>query len=220
MEAPPPPLPLSTRRRCAGLRRRLSGLPPPPLPSPVLHHAPPSPTCAPLPTTTCSQVELLGSDMLQLLPQHAEGGPHHRVQVPALLHQVVHHRGAAVRGVHLVSRLHAGDHLFQRLGGEGRGEGRRKAGREFKSATISNGEPFHQQLSPVRQRPGDQVCHLLAHLGHCRTGLTYNSGVRHAPKGVDLPQEDPVAPHVRLGGKPLLQETFQEEKEKRCICKG
>lgn len=38
------------------------------------------------PHASSSQVELLGSDMLQLLPQHTEGGPHHWVQGPALLH--------------------------------------------------------------------------------------------------------------------------------------
>jgi len=76
------------------------------------------PKC-PTPHTFCSsssQVELLGSDMLQLLPQHAEGRPHHGVQGPALLHQVVHHRRAAVWGVHLVPLLHPWHHVFQRLG--------------------------------------------------------------------------------------------------------
>lgn len=67
------------------------------------------------PGASSSQVELLGSDMLQLLPQHSEGGPHHGVQGPALLHQVVHHGRAAVWGVHLVSLLYPGHHLFQRL---------------------------------------------------------------------------------------------------------
>lgn len=76
---------------------------------------PSSPPSAPHSWASSSQVELLGSDMLQLLPQHAEGGPHHGVQGPALLHQVVHHGRAAVWGVHLVSLLYSGHHLFQRL---------------------------------------------------------------------------------------------------------
>lgn len=71
---------------------------------------PPLPRLFPL--TSSLQVELLGSDMLQLLPQHAEGGPHHGVQGPALLHQVVHDGRAAIWGVHLVSPLHTGHHLF------------------------------------------------------------------------------------------------------------
>lgn len=73
--------------------------------------SPPSPP----PWASSLQVELLGSDMLQLLPQHAEGGPHHGVQGPALLHQVVHNGWAAIWGVHLVSLLYPGHHLFQRL---------------------------------------------------------------------------------------------------------
>ena len=32
---------------------------------------------------------------------------------------------------------------------------------------------------------------------------TYNSGIRHAPKGIDLPQQDPITPDVRLGGEAL-----------------
>lgn len=32
---------------------------------------------------------------------------------------------------------------------------------------------------------------------------TYNSRIRHAAKRVDLPEQDSIAPHVRLGGKPL-----------------
>ena len=32
---------------------------------------------------------------------------------------------------------------------------------------------------------------------------TYDSGIRHAPKGVDLPQQDPITPDVRLGGEAL-----------------
>lgn len=86
---------------CAGLR--LASL----LSSPSPLHPPP--------WASSLQVELLGSDMLQLLPQHAEGGPHHGVQGPALLHQVVHNGRAAVWGVHLVSLLYPGHHLFQRL---------------------------------------------------------------------------------------------------------
>lgn len=88
-------------------------LPPPPTIL-VLHVAAPPPPVTPF-CTSSSQVQLLGSDMLQLLPQHAEGGPHRGVQGPALLHQVVHHWGAAVRGVHLVPLFHSGDHVFQRL---------------------------------------------------------------------------------------------------------
>lgn len=96
------PLLLVLLYSCAGLRLTPPFRPPPLTP-------PPSP-CA-----SSSQVELLGSDMLQLLPQHAEGGPHNGVQGPALLHQVVHHGRAAVGGVHLVALLHPGHHLFQRL---------------------------------------------------------------------------------------------------------
>ena len=35
---------------------------------------------------------------------------------------------------------------------------------------------------------------------------TYNSGIRHTPKGVDLPQQDPITPDVRLGGEALQGE--------------
>lgn len=70
---------------------------------------------APPPPTSSLQIELLGSDMLQLLPQHTEGGPRRRVQGPALLHQVVYGGRAAVWSIHLVSPLHPRHHLFQRL---------------------------------------------------------------------------------------------------------
>lgn len=88
-------------------------------------HPPPPPPLLPPHTSSSSsssQVELLGSDMLQLLPQHAEGGPHHRVQGPALLHQVIDHGRAAVRGVHLVTLLYPGHHLLQRLPHRHRGK--------------------------------------------------------------------------------------------------
>ena len=67
-----------------------------------------------------SQVELLRLDVMQLLTEHAEGRPHRRVQGPALLHQVVHHRRTAVGAVHRVALLHPRNHLLQRLqtGGE------------------------------------------------------------------------------------------------------
>lgn len=115
--------------RCCGPSSSLP-LPPPPPPTLQLCWAASHLLLFPVrpPCTSSSQVELLGSDMLQLLPQHAEGGPHHGVQGPALLHQVVHHGRAAVWGVHLVPLLYPGHHLFQRL-----------TGRETQSVSIKMG---------------------------------------------------------------------------------
>lgn len=36
-----------------------------------------------------------------------------------------------------------------------------------------------------------------------RCPVTYNSRIRHAAKGVDLPKQDSIAPNIRLGGEPL-----------------
>lgn len=55
------------------------------------------------------------ADMLQPLLQHVKAWPRRRIQIPALLHDVVHHFRTAVRTVHLVSLLHSRHKVFQWL---------------------------------------------------------------------------------------------------------
>lgn len=50
-----------------------------------------------------SQVQLMAFDVFQLLWQLQKGGPHGHIQAPVLLHDVVGHQAAAVRGIHLYS---------------------------------------------------------------------------------------------------------------------
>lgn len=60
-------------------------------------------------------VQLIGYDILKFLSQFSEAGPHHSVQSPALLHDVIHHCRAAVGGVHLITLLYTRDNFLQRL---------------------------------------------------------------------------------------------------------
>lgn len=60
-------------------------------------------------------MELVGFDVLELLPELQEGGPCGGVQVPAVLHDIVDCRRAAVGGVHLVALLHPRDNVLQGL---------------------------------------------------------------------------------------------------------
>lgn len=60
-------------------------------------------------------VQLIGYDILKFLSQFSEAGPHHGVQSPALLHDVIHHYRADVGGVHLIALLHTRDNFLQRL---------------------------------------------------------------------------------------------------------
>lgn len=62
-----------------------------------------------------SQVQLMGFDVLELLPELQEGGPRGGVQVPAALHDLVDRGRAAVRGIHLVALLHPRDDVLQGL---------------------------------------------------------------------------------------------------------
>lgn len=57
------------------------------------------------------------ADMLQPLLEHMKAWPCRRIQVPALLHDVVHHFRTAVRTVHLVSLFHTRYNVFQWLTG-------------------------------------------------------------------------------------------------------
>lgn len=60
-------------------------------------------------------VELIGYEIFQLLSQVSEAGPYHCVQSPALLHDVIHHWRAAVRGVHFITLFYTWNHVLQRL---------------------------------------------------------------------------------------------------------
>lgn len=62
-----------------------------------------------------SQVKLVGFDVLELLAELQEGGPRGGVQLPAVLHDLVDCKRAAVRGIHLVALLHPRDDIFQGL---------------------------------------------------------------------------------------------------------
>ena len=68
-----------------------------------------------------SQVQLVGLDALELLAELQEGGPRGGIQVPAVLHDLVDCRWAAVGGIHLVALLHPWDDVLQglRRGGGG-----------------------------------------------------------------------------------------------------
>lgn len=60
-------------------------------------------------------MQLMGSDVLQLLSKLQEGGPRGSIQVPAVLHNVVDCRRAAIRGVHLIALFHPRDDVLQGL---------------------------------------------------------------------------------------------------------
>ena len=74
-----------------------------------------------------SQVQLVGLDALELLAELQEGGPRGGVQVPAVLHDLVDCRRAAVGGIHLVALLHPRDDVLQGLRGGGGGVSRCEA---------------------------------------------------------------------------------------------
>lgn len=54
-------------------------------------------------------------DVLKLLTELQEGGPRSGVQLPAVLHDLVDCRWAAVGGIHLVALLHPRDNILQWL---------------------------------------------------------------------------------------------------------
>lgn len=60
-------------------------------------------------------MQLMGSDVLQLLSKLQEGGPRGSIQVPAVLHNVVDCRRAAIWGVHLIALFHPRDDVLQGL---------------------------------------------------------------------------------------------------------
>lgn len=60
-------------------------------------------------------MQLMGSDVLQLLSKLQEGGPRGSIQVPAVLHNVVDCRWAAIRGVHLIALFYPRDDVLQGL---------------------------------------------------------------------------------------------------------
>lgn len=68
-----------------------------------------------------SQVQLVSLDVLELLSELQEGGPRGGVQVPAVLHDLVDGRRAAIGGIHLVALLHPRDDVLQGLRGGGGG---------------------------------------------------------------------------------------------------
>lgn len=74
-----------------------------------------------------SQVQLVGLDVLELLAELQEGGPRGGVQVPAVLHDLIDCRRAAVGGIHLVALLHPRDDVLQGLRGGRGGVGRCEA---------------------------------------------------------------------------------------------
>lgn len=85
-----------------------------------------------------SQVQLVGFDVLELLPELQEGGPCGSIQVPAVLHDLVDRRWAAVGGVHLVALLHPRDDVLQGLWQAG---GVSVQGRPPGGPRLSSGDP-------------------------------------------------------------------------------
>lgn len=57
----------------------------------------------------------MGFDVLQLLSELQEGGPCGSVQVPAVLHDLVDCRRAAIRGIHLIALFHPRNDVLQGL---------------------------------------------------------------------------------------------------------
>lgn len=104
------------------------------------------------------------------------------VQRPALLHHLVDDGRTPVRSIHLVALLHAGHHVLQGLWG-------------IRGVREGLSPKMWAQLHPPLTR--------IQPLGVL---ITHNSRIRHSPEGVDFPEEDPEAPHVRLGGEFLQGE--------------
>lgn len=178
-----------------------------------------------------SQVQLMGFDVLELLPELQEGGPHGSVQVPAVLHDLIDRGWAAVGGVHLVALLHPRDDVLQGLWAGGwhelvqglapqgtptqhpssgvpcssssdPGLGRGLEGPQSRSAAS---RPPTREAEPS-EAPTLPTCpcfkpHPQPQPGPGSNKHTHNSWIRHSPKGVDFPEKDPKTPHVRLGGE-------------------
>lgn len=62
-----------------------------------------------------SQVQLMGLDVLELLPKLQKGGPRGGVQVPAVLHHLIDCGRAAIRSIHLIALFHPRDDVLQGL---------------------------------------------------------------------------------------------------------
>lgn len=111
---------------------------------------------------------------LQLLRELLEGRPLARLHLPAAPHQHIHGGRAALGGLHAVPLLQLLRHLLQTL-------------RVKQGAVIP--PPGAAGMSPSRAPPWDVY------------PCTHQLGVGRSAEGEHLPQEDPVAPHVRFGGE-------------------
>lgn len=175
-----------------------------------------------------SQVQLVGFDVLELLPELQEGGPRGGIQVPAVLHDLVDRRRAAVGGVHLVALLHPRDDVLQGLWAGGWGQSVQGLTPLPGGPDSVSGIPFRPGLQrQVQEAPGKsrgRLCGSERKAGPrmapspAQPSLapkaspsapamprpqhpTHNSWIRHSPKRVDFPEEDSETPHIRLGGE-------------------
>lgn len=60
-------------------------------------------------------MQLMGSDVLELLSKLQKGGPRGSIQVPAVLHNIIDCGWAAIRSVHLIALFHPRDDVLQGL---------------------------------------------------------------------------------------------------------
>lgn len=64
-------------------------------------------------------MQLMGFDVFKLLSKLEEGGPRGGIQMPAVLHDLIDCRRAAIRGVHLIALFHPRDNVLQGLWEDG-----------------------------------------------------------------------------------------------------
>lgn len=141
--------------------------------------------------------------MLQPLLQHVKAWPRRRIQVPALLHNVVHNFRTAVWTVHLVSLLHSRHDVLQWL--EKKKKNRSKPGQRLLNAAVQ--DPTSPTLTPhLDKQHTEEKIYLFSAIS------TYYSWVRYSAKRVNLPKQNTVAPNVRFGGK------FLKMKRKKGKC--